>query len=337
MPAVSVLMPVFNTNIAHLKAAIDSILMQTLHNFELIVLNDSPANQNIATFVKSYRDDRIKYFENPKNLGIANSYNRLVQLAGAEYCAMMNHDDISLPLRLQKQYDYLQSHIDIGLVGSAYKKFGEINRFKVIQNPSDDAHIKSLILFKAPILHPTIMFRKSVAQKYNISYNPDFISLNDRQFFHDFGKVSRLENLRDTLYKYRFHKNMVSKMHKKQIINEQKVFHQMWFDNFGIELLPQEKEIFDNFITNGRCRIKDKDVLASIKYILEKLVTENQARRFLPQREFAEVCSQYFIKRCFSAAVYGHICSEEMLRNTSLPVSSNFWLNCLNLTLHWNF
>lgn len=335
MPAISVLMPVWNTHIAHLNAAINSILRQSFTDFEFIILNDSPYNKELKAAIGNFNDPRIKYYENPQTLGIAKSYNRLIDIAGTEYVAIMNHDDISLPERLQKQYEYLQDHPEIGLVGTAYKKFGELNRFKVIHSPLDNAQIKSLLLFKAPILHPTIMFRRSLLVEHAIRYNENFISLNDRQLYFEIGKYAKLASLPDTLYKYRFHKDMTSKRLKYEIGNEQKIFHQLWFAENNICLSDTEKEIFDDYITTGRCRIKDAEILHQIKNILEKLSAENKRNGLLPEPEFSDTCAVYLLKRCLNAAVYGHINSAPLLKETTLPVQPGLLLQLCNLAAKW--
>lgn len=335
MPKISVLMPIWNTHIAHLKAAINSILCQTETDFEFIILNDSPSNKELKAAIDTFNDPRIKYHENALTLGIAKSYNRLVELARAEYIAIMNHDDLSLPGRLQKQYEYLQAHPEVGLVGTAYKKFGELNRFKVIQAPFDDARIKSLLLFKAPILHPTIMLRRSILMEHGIRYNENFISLNDRQLYFEIGKFAKLANLPDTLYKYRFHKDMTSKRMKHQIVNEQKIFHHLWLDSNNISLTVAEKQILDDYITTGRCRIKNSSILQQVKNILEKLSAENKRNGTLPEPEFSDICATYLLKRCLNAAVYGRINSTILLKETTLPVHPGFLLQFCNLAATW--
>ena len=70
MPRVSVLTPIYNTNPLHLREMIESILNQTFTDFEFLILNDSPENKEIEKIVKSYKDKRIKYFKNDKNMDI---------------------------------------------------------------------------------------------------------------------------------------------------------------------------------------------------------------------------------------------------------------------------
>lgn len=106
---VSVLVPLYKTQESHLRAAIDSILNQTFGDFELLLLDDSPAGEDLAGIVHSYQDSRIRYVRNEINLGISASRNKLFDLAQGEYLAIMDHDDISLPQRLEKQVAYLDA------------------------------------------------------------------------------------------------------------------------------------------------------------------------------------------------------------------------------------
>ena len=69
MTSISVLMPVYNTNEQFLREAIESILNQTYKDFEFVIINDGSTN-NAKDVILSYKDSRIKYFENEKNLGI---------------------------------------------------------------------------------------------------------------------------------------------------------------------------------------------------------------------------------------------------------------------------
>ena len=108
-PKVSVLTPVYNTNPAYLRQMIESVLSQSFKDFEFLILNDSPENIEIENIIKSYKDERIKYFKNEKNTGISASRNRLLELAQGEYAAVSDHDDIMLPQRLEKQAEYLDN------------------------------------------------------------------------------------------------------------------------------------------------------------------------------------------------------------------------------------
>lgn len=331
MPKISVVMPVYNTDIKHLHQAITSILSQSFTDFEFIILNDSPYNEQIKDIISTYKDHRIIYHETKGDEGISKSYNHLLDMATSKYIALMNHDDISHKHRLKKQYEYLEKHKDVSLLGTAFKKFGEINRFKTITLPSENSKITALLLFRSPIHHPTIMFRREIAIQHKIRYNENFISLNDRQLYYDFSKYTKLANLKDVLYQYRFHKNMTSKKKKETIRKEQAIFHKLWFAYNAIELTEEETDLFDNYITNGRCRIKDKETLVKIKDTLEKLAIINQQKQIIDVDEFNKICGKYLIKRCLNGAWYGKIATQSILKSTTLPIRIKPILHILNV------
>ena len=115
-PKVSVLVPVYRPREEYLRACIDSILSQTFRDFELLLLDDCPEDRTAEAVIKSYADGRIRYSRNPANLGISASRNLLIDMARGEYLAVMDHDDISLPERLEKETAYLDAHPEVGVV-----------------------------------------------------------------------------------------------------------------------------------------------------------------------------------------------------------------------------
>ena len=121
MAKVSVVMPIYNTKPVHLKQAIESILKQTFTDFEFLILNDSPDNLMLDEIVEKYPDCRIRYFKSKQTRGIGGAYNELLRHVQGEYVAIMNHDDISLPQRLEKQVALLDTCPEIGLVGTGFK------------------------------------------------------------------------------------------------------------------------------------------------------------------------------------------------------------------------
>src|SRR6266536_1912903 len=94
-PLISVVMAVYNGE-KHLQKAIDSVLNQTLRDFEFIIIDDGSQDAS-ADIIKTYRDARIKYFRNQNNLGLTCSLNIGLTHVSAEYIARMDADDISLP------------------------------------------------------------------------------------------------------------------------------------------------------------------------------------------------------------------------------------------------
>ena len=116
-PEISVIMSVYNDE-KYIAKAIDSILTQSFSNFELIICDDYSTDRSsniIEKYVK--QDNRIVFFKNEKNLGLATSLNRCIERAKGKYIARMDSDDISLPNRFEVEYNYLEDNSDIVVVG----------------------------------------------------------------------------------------------------------------------------------------------------------------------------------------------------------------------------
>ena len=105
MPAVSVIMPVYNGE-RFLAEAIESILEQTFTDFELLIVDDASQDGSLQ-IIREYaaRDDRILVIPSESNLGIADARNLGIRRAIGDYITTMDCDDISLPRRLQMQVD----------------------------------------------------------------------------------------------------------------------------------------------------------------------------------------------------------------------------------------
>ena len=109
---ISVVMSAYNEPERFLRESIESILNQTYRDFEFIIIQDKPDNETIERVVNEYaaKDDRIRFYKNEKNIGLAMSLNRGIELARYDIIARMDADDISLPERFEKELAYLEEH-----------------------------------------------------------------------------------------------------------------------------------------------------------------------------------------------------------------------------------
>ena len=121
MPAVSVVMPVYNSE-KYVAEAIESILGQTFSDFELIIVDDGSQDRS-SEIIREYvrRDERVRLLRQDRNSGVSCARNRGSDDAGGEFVAFMDSDDVSLPTRLEKQSRFLQEHPEIGAVGIRYR------------------------------------------------------------------------------------------------------------------------------------------------------------------------------------------------------------------------
>ena len=113
-------MPVHNA-LPYLDAAVDSILRQTFHDFEFVILDDASTDGSTERLREwARRDGRIRLLEEKRNLGPARSSERVARAATAPIVARMDADDISYPQRLADQLDVLNRHPGVGVVGGLF-------------------------------------------------------------------------------------------------------------------------------------------------------------------------------------------------------------------------
>ncbi|MCJ8165335.1 glycosyltransferase [Pontibacter sp. E15-1] len=197
MPKLTVLMPVFNAE-RFLAEAIDSILAQTLSDFEFLIIDDG-STDGTAAMVASYTDPRIRFYQNEKNMGISPTLNRGIELASTPYIARMDADDISYPERLEKQYAYLQAHSECAMVSSLVRVVTEDGLF-VRQDKFRSEFFYYNLIFICWIYHPTVLYRKQAVLEigmYTAAYAEDY------ELFWQLSRRHVLYNLPEVLLDYR--------------------------------------------------------------------------------------------------------------------------------------
>lgn len=207
-PLVSVIMSVYQEPDGFIKASIESILRQSMSDFEFIIIQDDPLNEWVASLLSGYarKDRRVECLRNEKNIGLALSLNRGLQIAQGKYIARMDADDISLPERLQKQFSFLEKNPEISLVGTSVVLIdGEGKTLQYLANPVDLQSLKiSFLKGATPCFHPTWFFRKELlnilAGYRNLPVGQDYDFLARL-----LASGLKISNLNEPLVKYRDH------------------------------------------------------------------------------------------------------------------------------------
>lgn len=183
VPQVTVLMTVYN-GMPYLKAAVESILSQTLSDFELLVIDDASTDGS-ADVVGSFADPRIRLIRNPRNLGQAGSLNKGIFLARAAVIARMDQDDLALPCRLEIQLRFLEEHPECAAVGSwLYWINSEGKKTGLTGLPIRNfGSFLGILLGQAtPVGHPTAMFRRQALEEQG-GYDEAFAPCEDYELW----------------------------------------------------------------------------------------------------------------------------------------------------------
>ena len=179
-PKVSVIMSVFNEREEWIKESINSILKQTLNDFEFIIVLDSK-DDKLLQLLNEYAemDRRIIIIDNKENYGLVYSLNKAIELSRGEFIARMDSDDISLPFRLEHQLQECNEK-DVDFIFSDVNILSESGKIKKIKRsyflPVD--HIFNLMKFGNISKHPTWFLKKKIYVELdgyrNISNSEDY-------------------------------------------------------------------------------------------------------------------------------------------------------------------
>jgi glycosyltransferase involved in cell wall biosynthesis len=175
---VSVVMPAYNEE-EYIREAIKSVLRQTYHNFEFIIIDDC-STDSTAKLVNEFNDRRINFIQNDRNYCLPISLNRGIKHASGKYIARMDADDRSLPKRFEKQVKVLNECSDVHVV-SSWKQLIDANgrRVGVQEIKNDIDWTPQYLQAEGPtIAHPSVMMRKSTLQDLG-GYRKEFTYAQD--------------------------------------------------------------------------------------------------------------------------------------------------------------
>lgn len=182
MPEVSVIMP-FKDAKNTISEATQSILDQTFKDLELIAVNDHSEDQSMKLILEmAQKDQRLKGVTNLGN-GIVDALNYGISIASAPLIARMDSDDYSFPHRIQKQINYLHKYPELGLIATEVDHLPESpgakdKGYRLYIDWVNSIHSYEDILLnrfvESPLPHPTVLFKKSVVEKYGSYRNGDF-------------------------------------------------------------------------------------------------------------------------------------------------------------------
>ena len=291
---ISVIMPVYNTDEKEFREAIESILNQTLQDFELIIVDDC-SKDYIKKTVDSYTDSRIVYLRNEKNLGLIGTPNRALDIARGKYIARMDSDDISVPQRLEIQFNYMEQHPEIDILGSAFEK---IPKNQVVKFPTDNETIKYTMIFSHNcICHSTAMIRKSAMDKHNIRYDYENDVCEDYGMWLKHIEDLKYENLEDVLVEYRWNTSNISKRKTYiQSAGSQKIMFKAQARHFNLDyddvIKVINKYCDDKIITSN-------DLIEILNFALHNKSLLDKERPQTPYN-LNRVFFKDFLKKCVS-------------------------------------
>jgi glycosyltransferase involved in cell wall biosynthesis len=192
---VSILITTYNA-MPYLPMAVEGIIGQTYKNWELIIVDDH-SSDNSAQYLKSIVNESIKVYKNQgKGRGVALNYG--LSICKGEYIAINDADDISLPNRLKHQVEFLDKHLEYGLLGSNFIKINSKGVRDYSDKYTDNEVLRRKLSLQSCIQHSTVMVRRDLLEKIG-RYNLKIKFMYDRDMFIRIAECARIANLKEHL------------------------------------------------------------------------------------------------------------------------------------------
>lgn len=208
-PLVSVVLPV-RDGVAFVADAINSILAQTLHEFELLVVDDGSRDATPAIIDRLVAQDRRVRLLTQPALGLVPALNRGLEEARSPYVARMDADDVAMPERLAKQVAVLDAQPLVAAVGGGCRVISrEGTPLGHRQPPTDPAEIHQALRQSNCMIHPTVMLRRDIVLRAG-GYRAAFRLAEDLDLWLRLSERYDLLNLPESLLDYRQHADQSS-------------------------------------------------------------------------------------------------------------------------------
>lgn len=321
-PRVTVLMPVYNGS-RYVLEAVQSILSQSLADFELLVVDDGSTDSTPA-LLAGVIDPRLRYVKNEENLGLPATLNKGIGLARGEFIARMDGDDIAFPNRLHRQVAFMEANPDVAVCGCGVSVFytsGETHKHFF---PLSYGSVKMEALFNSPVSHPGAMFRATLFEGEAFRYDPRALWVEDYDLFSRILHRHKIVNIPFFLLQYRVSGESITAhadsperaaYRKEAITNIQRSnLRKIGFN-------PDDRAMDLHYALSLTARIREIDFATySIKDIKSYLYTIRQlsaARGFADWQSANRMVGKIFLKvfvyswrRMGSRAVCSAICSR---------------------------
>lgn len=301
---VSVLMPVFNAE-KYLAEAIESIINQSYSNFELVICNDGSTDSS-NTIIEKFKDNRIVYIKNEKNLGIIATRNKLLTLAQGEFIAIMDSDDISLPKRLEHQVNFLKKNPEYGICGTWARKVDDkLNTLGYIQLPIQNEYIRLNLLFQSSFVQSSVCIRKLAFDK--LRYDSSFQVAEDYDLWERLCHKTKMYNLPKYLLLYRWHEYNISKSKESLMKTNLRIIIYRQLKKFAISISDDEIQLHEQI---GNL-IKNNDesftmIQTDAQNWFNKLINKNAVSNIYDQDAFISFIWYRWIFFCFYNKKYKH-------------------------------
>jgi glycosyltransferase involved in cell wall biosynthesis len=190
------------------------VLNQTFGEFELLIVNDGSTDGTVE-IIKSFHDDRIVLIDQEQQ-GVAAALNNGLQHARATFIARFDADDICLPERLEKQYQFMSANPEYIVTGSGAEYIDNKGNYIFTYHPMvrSNEEIQKLAENFCPFIHASVMYRRDVVK--TIGYNIHAHSFEDHMLWLNLRDEGKMMNFTEPLLSVRLNPGSLTMDERKR-------------------------------------------------------------------------------------------------------------------------
>ena len=298
-PRLTVVMPTRNAA-PFLHEAVESILAQTMSNFEFIIVEDASTDGSAAVLA-AFHDPRLRIVRNDRQRGQTISFNLGAEQARGEFLARMDADDISDPSRFEKQIACFDAKPDLGVCGTWTRIFGD-RTHDVVSLPVSHEAIAAGMLFRPHIANPSVMMRTAVFLEAG-GFDTGFAQAEDYELWSRLIFRTRFANSPEVLLAYRSHPGQIGRALAAQEDAHARRVQAKLLERIGLYPTPDEAALHFSL---GICRWETRiEYLASAGKWLQRIRDANAASLVFDAPALDSFLGELWFSMCAHATPLG--------------------------------
>ncbi|MDH4185749.1 MAG: glycosyltransferase [Nitrospira sp.] len=287
---------------SYLDEAMRSVLGQTFTDFECIVVDDGSKDGTDVILDRYQRQDSRICLSRSDGNGLSHALNYGLKLARGTYVARMDADDVSLAGRLAAQVQLMEARPEVGVCGTWIKTFGmglgEVRRY-----PTDDATIRSWLLFESVLAHPSVMIRRDLFASAGLVYDTAMLHAEDYDLWVRASQHTQLANVPEVLVRYRLHQQQVVRRHEATKRDTARRIRRCQIERLGIAPTADEESLHEAI--SGWVFADSREFVTAAHAWLLKLTDANATKGVYPHAPFQHTVADRWWAICSASTHLG--------------------------------
>ncbi|HUP50024.1 MAG TPA: glycosyltransferase [Thermoanaerobaculia bacterium] len=236
-PLVSIVLPVIEPHRRYFREAVESVVAQTLPDFELLLIEDPSLSSGVES-LSGLSDPRIRHVVNRARTSLPEQHNLGLSMCRAPFICRFDADDVCEQDRLERQLAFLQANPDVSIVSSALRVIDEEGRTIGFRRyPVSHDEILRAFPFSNPIANSAVMFRREVYERFGGWRTDSPLPAQDYEWYSRVAIAGvRFANLVDPLVRYRLHAGSIKSTKLRETLRSTlETKRRYWSNDMGLK------------------------------------------------------------------------------------------------------